>query len=73
MWSQCKDDRIGQLDANTVVSLTLIFVSSRNAPPNIVRGGALRDEKRLRGRLPILLQLLKSDSSINYQTTQKRL
>ena len=31
MWSQCKDDRIGQMDANTVVSL--VFVSSRNAPP----------------------------------------
>ena len=40
---------------------------------NIVRGGALRDEKRLRGRLPILLQLSKSESSINNQTTQKRL
>ena len=33
MWAQCKDDRIGQLDANTVVSLTVVFVSSRNAPP----------------------------------------
>ena len=33
MWAQCKDDRIGQLDANAVVSLTLGFVSSLNAPP----------------------------------------
>ena len=33
MWSQWKDDRIGQLDANTVVSLTAVFVSSRNASP----------------------------------------